>query len=95
MLASAGFVPEVTEFRNADFLSIGLLASNILGLDVQQAAPKGSLTSAVIRLGSTAWSRTYKWGAQNLIVVASLADGKVQTGNDNFRSQDICDFDQG
>jgi dolichol-phosphate mannosyltransferase len=73
MLEHAGFDPRDTKHRNADFLSIGLAASNILGLDVQQASPKGPLTSTATRLGSRAWSHLYRWGAQDLIVVSSPA----------------------
>jgi SAM-dependent methyltransferase len=69
MLLQSGFVPVEFKFRNGDFLSIGLMVSNVLGLTSQQATPKESFRALISTL-STVWSFTYPWGSQDLIAVA-------------------------
>ncbi len=67
LIENCGYKVEVVATRNADFMSLGLLISNVLNLKKSEPGP---LTSLLIRLFSWCWSWTYKFGRQDLIIVA-------------------------
>jgi SAM-dependent methyltransferase len=67
LIENCGFQIETVATRNADFMSLGLFLSNILRL---KKSEPGQVSSQLIRAMSWCWSWTYRFGKQDLIVVA-------------------------
>jgi len=67
LIENCGFQIETVATRNADFMSLGLFLSNILRL---KKSEPGQVSSQLIRTMSWCWSWTYRFGKQDLVVVA-------------------------
>ena len=71
LIENCGFQIETVATRNADFMPLGLFLSNILRLEKSEP---GQVSSQLIRATSWCWSWTYRFGKQDLIVVAKPSE---------------------
>jgi len=69
LLNSLGFHVTYSNTRSADFLSLGLLVSNIFGLRSRDI-PLGGMMKVAIKSMSWLWAFMYHFGKSDLIIVA-------------------------
>lgn len=70
LLTSVGFVVETENYRRSDFMAVGSFIANILGLSSTRNVPNGQLIKLLVSVLSRFYSMTYRFGKQDLIVVA-------------------------